>query len=70
VRAAGRDVVPEGTPVTDRTGTLRGTVARVFGPVERPYLTVRLPHPPRPADGAALIGATLVGGRRIQHGQR
>jgi len=59
-RAAGAEFPPEGTAVTDRTGRLRGRVARVFGPVGRPYLAIRLPRPPGPADGAALLGQTLV----------
>ena len=60
VRAPGPDVVPEGTFVTDVRGALRGKVVRVFGPVARPYLTVRLARPPSPADGVALVDATLV----------
>jgi rRNA processing protein Gar1 len=61
---------PEGTRVTDRTGRLEGRVARVFGPVKRPYLSIRLPRPPRPEDGAALVGATLLRERGKQYGQR
>jgi rRNA processing protein Gar1 len=60
VRAFGPDVVPEGTLVTDARGALHGRVVRVFGPVPRPYLTVRARRPPTPAEGVALVGATLV----------
>ncbi len=59
VRAPGPDVVPEGTLVTDSRGVFRGRVVRVFGPVERPYLTVRGRRPPTPAEGLALLDATL-----------
>ncbi len=60
VRAFGPDVVPEGTLVTDARGNLRGRVVRVFGPVAKPYLTVRVARPPTPAEGLALVDATLV----------
>ncbi|HZY91472.1 MAG TPA: H/ACA RNA-protein complex protein Gar1 [Thermoplasmata archaeon] len=70
VRARGNSYPPEGTPLSDRTGKLRGRVARVFGPVERPYLSVRLARPPRPAEAAALVGTQLLRERGTQHGQR
>jgi rRNA processing protein Gar1 len=60
VRAASSDPPPEGTRVTDRRRVVHGTIARVFGPVARPYLSVRLARPPSPAEGAALIDTTLV----------
>ncbi len=69
-RAPGSVFPPEGTFVTDRSGRLRGRVARVFGPVARPYLSIRLARPPRPSEGAALVGATLLRERGNQHGQR
>jgi rRNA processing protein Gar1 len=59
VRARSADVVPEGTPVQDARGTLRGRVVRVFGPVARPYLTIRPRRAPSPAEGLAWIGAAL-----------
>jgi rRNA processing protein Gar1 len=59
VRAAGAEVVPEGTNVTDSRGVIQGRVIRVFGPVSRPYLTVRARRPPTPAEGVALLDATL-----------
>ena len=52
-------MAPEGTFVVDRTGREIGRVARVFGPVARPFLSVRPRSPLRAADAAALIGATL-----------
>jgi rRNA processing protein Gar1 len=60
VRALGPDVVPEGTNVTDSRGVLHGRVVRVFGPVARPYLSVRVRRPPTPAEGVALLDATLI----------
>lgn len=49
----------EGTPVTEALGRLRGRVVRVFGPVARPYLSIRPRRPPSPAEAAALVGSTL-----------
>jgi rRNA processing protein Gar1 len=60
VRSNGPDVVPEGTYVTDARGVVHGRVVRVFGPVARPYLSVRPRRPPTPAEGMALLDATLV----------
>jgi rRNA processing protein Gar1 len=59
VRARGEEVVPEGTPVTEPRGRLNGRVVRVFGPVARPYLSVRPRRTPTPAEGIDWIGATL-----------
>jgi rRNA processing protein Gar1 len=52
-------VAPEGTRVRDARGVVRGTIVRVFGPVARPYYSVRLSRPPTPAEGMALLDATL-----------
>jgi rRNA processing protein Gar1 len=60
LRASGPDVVPEGTLVSDARGTVRGKVVRVFGPVARPYLSVRPRRTPNASEGAALLGASLV----------
>lgn len=60
VRAIGPEVAPEGTNVTDSRGVLHGRVIRVFGPVSRPYLTVRARRPPTPAEGVGLLDATLL----------
>jgi rRNA processing protein Gar1 len=60
VRAAGPEVVPEGTLVGDPNGVVRGQVVRVFGPVSRPYLSVRPRRTPSASEGAALLGRTLV----------
>ncbi len=60
VRCEGSEFAPEGTRVTDRRRVVRGTVARVFGPVARPYLSVRLARPPTPAEGIALLGTPLI----------
>jgi len=60
VRAYGPAVVPEGSTVTDARGIVHGRVARVFGPVSRPYLSVRLRRAPTPAEAAGLLGAGIV----------
>ncbi len=60
VRASGSELVPEGTPVREARGQFRGRVVRVFGPVARPYLSVRSRAAPSPAEAVALIGATVV----------
>jgi rRNA processing protein Gar1 len=60
VRAFGPDVVPERTAVADARGTVHGRIVRVFGPVARPYYSVRLRRPPSPAEGMALLDAALV----------
>jgi rRNA processing protein Gar1 len=60
VRSPGPEVAPEGTLVSDARGVVRGQVVRVFGPVSRPYLSVRPRRTPSAAEGAALLGATLV----------
>ena len=60
VRAPSSAVTPEGTLVADARGIVRGRVLRVFGPVARPYLSVRPRRTPTPAEGASLIGAEIV----------
>ncbi len=60
VRASGAEFVPEGTPVRDARGLVRGRIVRVFGPVARPYLSVRPRRVPTPAEGLAVIGGTLI----------
>jgi rRNA processing protein Gar1 len=60
VRCADREAAPEGTHVTDRRHVVRGVVVRVFGPVSRPYLSVRLARPPTPAEGLALLDTSLI----------
>jgi len=59
VRAFGAEFPPEGTNVVDARGTFRGRVVRVFGPVSRPYLSVRPRRAPTAAEGVGLIGAAL-----------
>ncbi len=60
VRAPDSEVTPEGTPVRDGRGSFRGRIVRVFGPVARPYLSVRPRRAPTAAEGVALLGATLI----------
>ncbi|MGA8664877.1 MAG: hypothetical protein WB809_07430 [Thermoplasmata archaeon] len=59
LRAPGPDVVSEGTHVTEPRSGVRGVVARVFGPVSQPYLSMRPRRVPSPAEGLRLIGATV-----------
>ena len=59
VRAVGAEAVPEGTFVRDLRGSMEGRVVRVFGPVARPYLSVRPRRTPTAAEGVALVGAPL-----------
>jgi rRNA processing protein Gar1 len=60
VRAAGNWAPTEGTSVVDASGRFAGRIVRVFGPVARPYISVRPRRPPRDAEAALLLGATLV----------
>jgi rRNA processing protein Gar1 len=59
LRAPSAKFYPEGTAVTDRSGSVRGRIVRVFGPVRQPYLSVRPRRALRPAEAAALIGTSL-----------
>ncbi|MCI4331728.1 MAG: H/ACA RNA-protein complex component Gar1 [Thermoplasmata archaeon] len=59
VRAPGPSFAPEGTPVADVSGRLGGRVVRVFGPVSRPYLSVRPRRAPKASEAAALIGSSV-----------
>jgi rRNA processing protein Gar1 len=59
VRATSNRFAPEGTRVADRSGSHRGEVVRVFGPVAQPYLSVRLRPTLRLTEAAALVGSTL-----------
>jgi rRNA processing protein Gar1 len=60
VRSVRGLVATEGTAVRDRSGAWRGRVLRVFGPVDRPYYSVRLRRTPPPSEGLKLVGSTLV----------
>lgn len=60
VRSADSSVAPEGTIVSDPRGRFRGRVVRVFGPVERPYLSVRPRRPVSAEEGLALLGRRLI----------
>ncbi len=59
VRASGPDVTPERSRVADDRGNVRGVVVRVFGPVARPYYSVRPRRALTPAEGLKIIGSTL-----------
>ena len=66
VRSASDRFPTEGTPLVDASGRHHGRVSRVFGPVARPYLSVRLRRAPNPAEGVALVGQSLV----VEEGRR
>ena len=59
-RTAGKWAPLEGTNVVDVTGRFSGRIVRVFGPVARPYVSVRPRRPPREAEAALLLGTALV----------
>lgn len=59
-RTAGKWVPLEGTNVVDASGRFSGRIVRVFGPVARPYVSVRPRRMPREAEAALLLGTTLV----------
>lgn len=59
VRSPNSSFVPEGTPLVDPKGRELGRVLRVFGPVARPFLSVRPRVPLRPSEAAALVGSTV-----------
>ncbi|MCI4353640.1 MAG: H/ACA RNA-protein complex component Gar1 [Thermoplasmata archaeon] len=67
VRTAGGWVPVEGTHVIDSSGSFSGRIVRVFGPVARPYVSVRPRRPPREAEAALLLGATLVASEGVHN---
>ncbi len=60
VRAPGAEFAPEGTRVTEARGAFEGRVVRVFGPVSRPYLSIRPRRAPGPAEALRGIGSTVL----------
>lgn len=58
----------EGSEVADPSGRLRGRVVRVFGPVDRPYLSVRPRRALSAPDALALIGQSLSTQGELQDG--
>ena len=60
VRALGRSFPSEGRTVFDRTGRNLGRVARVFGPVAQPYLSVRPLRPPMLQEATTWIGSAVL----------
>ncbi|HEV2449467.1 MAG TPA: H/ACA RNA-protein complex component Gar1 [Thermoplasmata archaeon] len=61
-RAASTPPVPEGSPVTTGSPTLHARVVRVFGPVARPYYSLRPARPVRLTEASRLLGATVLRG--------
>ena len=59
IRSSSRAYLTEGSSVLDRTGRDLGRVSRVFGPVERPFLSIRPRAPMRPSEAVALVGSTV-----------
>jgi rRNA processing protein Gar1 len=66
VRTAGKWVPTEGTSVVDASGRFVGRIVRVFGPVARPYVSVRPRRPPRDAEAALLLGTTLMESEEVR----
>lgn len=58
VTLRGNDV-PEGTLVEDRRGKFSGRVVKVFGPVAKPYISVRPRRTPGPEEMLSMIGEML-----------
>ncbi len=61
-RANGPHFPVEGDELYGTRGHQLGTVVRVFGPVDRPYLAIRPRRPLTAPEAAELIGTTV--GRR------
>ncbi|MCI4363856.1 MAG: hypothetical protein L3K13_06095 [Thermoplasmata archaeon] len=61
-RASGSSMVPEGSDLRTDVGGVRGRVVRVFGPVARPYYSIRLARPLPLPEAARIVGASVVRG--------
>jgi rRNA processing protein Gar1 len=61
-RASTTPPVPEGSEVAAGAPVLRARVVRVFGPVARPYYSLRPARPVRLAEASRLLGANVVRG--------
>ncbi len=59
MRSAGPEYPREGTVVGDPRRSFEGKVVRIFGPVARPYWSVRPRRVPSLDEGVALLGSTL-----------
>ncbi len=70
VRCLDENFLPEGRRVRDVAGTVEGRVGRVFGPVARPYLSVRLARGLDPGEALELVGRRLVSSEGPNDGPR
>ncbi|MHB1434945.1 MAG: H/ACA ribonucleoprotein complex subunit GAR1 [Thermoplasmata archaeon] len=59
VRSTGPEYPREGAIVGVPHGSFEGKVVRIFGPVARPYWSVRPRRVPSVEEGVALLGSTL-----------
>ncbi|MCI4323715.1 MAG: hypothetical protein L3K03_06825 [Thermoplasmata archaeon] len=59
LRATDARVAPEGTELI-APGGFAGTIVRVFGPVDRPFYSVRPRRAPHLEEATRWIGATAV----------
>ncbi len=60
VRAPSSEIAPEGTYVSEPRTRFQGRVLRVYGPVSRPYLSVRPRRPLTAEQGLDLLGRSLL----------
>jgi rRNA processing protein Gar1 len=60
-RSFGPTFPSEGSRLSSARGAFVGTVARVFGPIDRPYLALKSHRPLHAPEAAALLGASLSG---------
>lgn len=61
-RAASTPPVPEGSEVVAGSPALRARVIRVFGPVARPYYSLRPARPVRLTEAHRLLGSNVLRG--------
>ncbi|MCI4338514.1 MAG: H/ACA RNA-protein complex component Gar1 [Thermoplasmata archaeon] len=62
VRASSTPPVPEGSELAAEGGGVRARVVKVFGPVSRPYYSLRPARPLRLTEASRLLGASMVRG--------
>jgi rRNA processing protein Gar1 len=59
VRSSNEKFWPEGTAISAGEPRIRGRVVRVFGPVARPYLSIRLERVLGVPEAARLVGQPI-----------
>lgn len=60
VTARSEGLIPEGTWLRAADGAFTGRVARVFGPVAHPYLSIRPRRPLSAPEALGVVGQSLV----------